>query len=176
MSPIVSAVSVISNLQLDVNHAVLTFKVLGPAPLIEEFFGVRSSSPSSRPVRVDGLWNNVCFELFVKPHGDQSKYFEFNFSREGHWNLFEFQDYRSGKSEFPVSIEPTVETFLRGHDLFIFKAVIPRYPPIFTRTMKVGMTLILKSKMHTEFFALKHCGEKPDFHLSESFIYDSIWN
>ncbi|MFN9067110.1 MAG: hypothetical protein ACK5V3_07770, partial [Bdellovibrionales bacterium] len=70
----------------------LKFELKDPLSLIKSsphFF----QKGSWESLRKDELWKATCFELFLKVPG-KSTYYEFNFSTEGYWNLYEFSDYR----------------------------------------------------------------------------------
>ena len=42
----------------------------------------------------DGLWESTCFEAFLTEEG-QPDYTEFNYSPDGRWACYQFDDYRS---------------------------------------------------------------------------------
>ena len=50
------------------------------------------------PDRVDGLWKNTCFELFVRNSEDKS-YIEYNFAHSGQWAAYQFSGYRAGMAQ-----------------------------------------------------------------------------
>ena len=50
------------------------------------------------PLRKESLWEQTCFEMFVSSK-DSSKYWEFNMSPSGHWNVYRFSTYREGMRE-----------------------------------------------------------------------------
>lgn len=52
-------------------------------------------APACAPERCDGLWQNTCFELFVRS-GDESCYREYNFAPSGAWAAYHFDGYRIG--------------------------------------------------------------------------------
>ena len=49
----------------------------------------------ARAERADGLWRHTCFEAFIG--GDGAAYREFNISPAGHWQAYDFTDYRRGR-------------------------------------------------------------------------------
>lgn len=51
---------------------------------------------SEKPIggRHSGLWNQTCFEAFIKPF-DGDLYYEINLSGQKAWNIFSFDTYRS---------------------------------------------------------------------------------
>ena len=54
--------------------------------------------PAANPGRLDGLWHETCLEFFLAPP-DSPRYWEFNLSPAGHWNVYRFRDYRQGMTE-----------------------------------------------------------------------------
>src|SRR3546814_4933002 len=42
----------------------------------------------------DGLWESTCFEAFLTEEGEPA-YTEFNYSPDGRWACYQFDDYRS---------------------------------------------------------------------------------
>lgn len=121
-------------------------------------------------LRRTGLWESTCFEFFVAPL-DDPRYWEFNLSPSGHWNVFQFDGYRQGMEEEP-SIESLVVatrtlpgSFHATVDLDLGK-IIPD-----TRTLQVAVSTVLQHKDgQMSFWALTHCGSRPDFHHREGFV------
>ncbi len=50
------------------------------------------------PTRKYGLWETTCFEFFLGLEGS-NRYWEFNFSPSGDWNMYRFENYREGMIE-----------------------------------------------------------------------------
>ena len=48
------------------------------------------------PRRRDRLWEETCLELFLGEEGSE-RYWEFNLSPAGHWNVYRFEFYVSDK-------------------------------------------------------------------------------
>ena len=63
-----------------------------------DFGEVVMSPQANRPDRRHGLWEATCFELFLAPK-NSPRYWEFNLSPDGHWNVYNFQAYRQGMQE-----------------------------------------------------------------------------
>ena len=72
------------------------------------WFGI--GAPASRfripepaePERAEGLWETTCFEVFLRPLGEE-KYSEWNFSPSGRWQSYDFASYR--ESMVPAEVE-----------------------------------------------------------------------
>ena len=109
-----------------------------------------------------GLWEETCFELFLK--SNTGEYKEWNFSPEGHWNCFSFSDYRKKASPWEdQNLEPQSLEFKQDS----FQAILPK-----TSMNKFQISSIVKrEKVH--FLALSHSSEKPDFHHPDHF---QDWN
>ncbi len=120
-------------------------------------------------LRKDSLWEQTCFEMFVSPK-DSSRYWEFNLSPSGHWNVYRFSTYRDGMCE-ETAFESLPFSTNREHGSFSLSLEIE--PARFIeadRQILVGISAVIKAKDGgTSFWALTHCGSKPDFHNRESF-------
>ena len=113
--------------------------------------------------RVDKLWENTCFELFIKPN-KSLEYFEFNFSPDNTWNMFHFDDYRKNKQE-SHSVEPEITTTL-NKNYFSLSVSLP-----LISGCQLGISCVLAGNDKTRsYWALEHNGDKPDFHISDGFI------
>ena len=55
-------------------------------------------APADLPARRHGLWEETCFEFFLGVK-DSPRYWEFNLSPAGHWNVYRFAGYRQGMAE-----------------------------------------------------------------------------
>ena len=55
-------------------------------------------APADMPARRHGLWEETCFEFFLGVK-DSPRYWEFNLSPAGHWNVYRFAGYRQGMAE-----------------------------------------------------------------------------
>jgi len=122
------------------------------------------------------LWHKSCFELFIK-HPDKKEYLEFNFSTGNEWNCFYLQDYRVNEGEYNkiTSVDLSVSSFssnmitltakIRLNDIPLFS-----YKQLISKEMRFGITAITKfNNNELEYWAIKHCKGKPDFHHLETF-------
>jgi hypothetical protein len=119
---------------------------------------------STSPARSHELWKFTCFEVFwARPQ--ESSYWELNFNFKGQWNLYHFNSYRQPS--------PPEENFGFEFVRFEFKNSKLSFrlrPLIRIEEYEISLASIVKFKSHkTEYFATEHCGDKPDFHLRESF-------
>ena len=115
--------------------------------------------------RKDGLWNDTCFELFLRPVG-KSSYHEFNFSLLPAWNQYFFESYR-----LPQPPQKNDKYTLRkiqwnGHSL---EVELFGFNP--SEKYEVSLTAVLKEKSDLiHYMAIKHTGPEADFHHADSFI------
>lgn len=123
--------------------------------------------PLAGKARTDGLWQQTCFELFVRQPGE-SGYAEFNLSPSERWAAYDFASYRSGMEERPMPRDP-VCTLRQGRSLLIFDAAIPRaaLPPL---PWQFGMSAVIEEEDGVKsFWALRHGAGAPDFHAPACF-------
>jgi len=139
-----------------------------------ELFGALSGivvpAPAEVPERKDRLWEETCFELFIRPE-DSERYWEFNLSPAGHWNVYRFAYYREGMEEemvfnsLPFNIESEPEA-LRLSLLLDLKKIVPA-----DQALNIAVSAVIKTKDgRLTYWALTHPGPGPDFHKKESFI------
>ena len=129
-------------------------------------------APATVPARRDGLWKETCFELFLGPE-KTDRYWEFNFSPAGHWNVYNFEAYRQGMREeqafasLPFSARIQPDTLNLSGELEIEK-IIPR-----DQALKVGISAVLRSAGgECTYWALAHPATQPDFHRRDGFIIE----
>lgn len=58
--------------------------------------------PPVKAERMDNLWQTTCFEIFWQPLGGTA-YREFNLSPSGCWAAYDFDSFREGMRDAPVS-------------------------------------------------------------------------
>ena len=139
----------------------------------ETFSRLSLPAVGATPSRKNELWKETCFECFILD-GDTNSYLEFNGSPTGDWNLYSFDAYRAGMKEVPVSNSPGLQILSRSDHSIELEWSIAR--DLLPATVgKLSLTTVLKEQSgNVSHWALTHQGEKPDFHLRSSFIYDSI--
>lgn len=125
-------------------------------------------SAAANPGFTDGLWQHTCFELFLSEPGLRS-YREFNFSPSGHWAAYAFSDYRQ-REPWQVPEVPRLQLARDAShatlDVFLPAALLPGKGPL-----EAGITAVIAfNDASLDYLALHHAGERPDFHLRESFV------
>ena len=149
----------------------ITFQLTGEI----EKIAVTPADPN--PSRQNELWQTTCFEFFLALKG-RPKYWEFNLSPAGYWNIYRFDDYRQGMAEelafqslpFLVKIQPDSLTLSLSLDL---KTIVSS-----TQALEVGITTVIQSQINNliseqdaiTYWALTHVGQEADFHQRNSFI------
>ncbi|MEA5594915.1 DOMON-like domain-containing protein [Rivularia sp. UHCC 0363] len=123
------------------------------------------------PTRKDRLWETTCFELFLGKH-NYTHYWEFNLSPSGDWNIYRFERYREVMElEHRVIILP-FNVIRDSNSLFLELEFNMQCLTSIDRNFDVSITTVIKHKTgDTSYWAVKHCGEKADFHLRDSFLF-----
>ena len=139
--------------------------------------GLVLPEPTASRKRKDELWKTTCLELFVGGI-DRKAYVEMNLSPCGDWNIYAFDAYREGMRAVQAAREPLVKRELStAKDLLTWSGVLAsaeagdELGSILTSPgLVLGATAVLEYRTGTrEYWALAHAGDKPDFHLRESF-------
>ena len=129
-------------------------------------------APSNPPVRRDELWKATCFEFFLAIPG-QPRYWEFNMSPTGEWNVYRMDAYRQVNMREEMKFRELPFQFVTGteHRLDIEIDLSPIIKP--EQAVQLGVTAIIQTADGSEtYWALSHPGKQADFHLRESFIID----
>ncbi|MEH2040677.1 DOMON-like domain-containing protein [Nostoc sp.] len=128
--------------------------------------------PSNAPSRKYELWEDTCFEFFLGIK-DSPRYWEFNLSPAGHWNVYRFDGYRQGMQEetafekLPFNVQNQADGLAVTLDVDLDKIVSAE------QEIEVGITTVIKHKNgEVTYWALTHRGAEADFHLRDSFIIE----
>lgn len=125
--------------------------------------------------RADGLWQQTCFELFIRSDRDQEGgYVELNLSPSEQWAAYDFAAYRSGMENRDMPRDPD-GTIRIGGNMLIFDASIPvaTLPPL---PWKLGICAVVAELGEDEeaeptrsYWALRHSPGQADFHAPACF-------
>ena len=127
-------------------------------------------APAAFPQRKDGLWEKTCLELFIAPDSSHG-YWEFNFSPSGHWNVYRFDEYRRGMRPEEAFHSPDLIADTGAAAFMLTAAISLDRIAAAEQPLDAGISAVLKRRGgDRSFWALKHCGPRPDFHIRESFI------
>ena len=126
--------------------------------------------PAELPSRKHRLWEETCFELFLGIR-EAPRYWEFNLSPAGPWNVYRFTGYRQGMTEetavtsLPLSIRRRPDSLSVALELEIVR-IVGADPPL-----AVALAAVIKSRDHgLTYWASAHPGPQPDFHRRDSFL------
>ena len=125
--------------------------------------------PPATPTRQSQLWEATCFEFFLGTKNDK-QYWEFNLSPAGHWNVYCFDDYRQGMKE--ETAFPTLPFSVQTEPDALSVALKLNLGAVFAASQGLEMaiaTVVKHSNGDSSYWALKHPGKEPDFHLRDSF-------
>lgn len=134
--------------------------------------GLVIPSPAAGPSRKHSLWKDTCFELFLGTW-TSPRYWEFNISPSGHWNVYRFNDYRQGMQEEPAVTSLPFHIESRQDGLLVClefpaDAIIPA-----DQSVEAAVTAVVKTKDGgMTYWALVHPGQQPDFHRRDGFIIE----
>jgi hypothetical protein len=124
--------------------------------------------PAAAPAgaATDGLWRHTCMEVFVAD-GRAGEYLEFNLAPSGQWAAYRFSGYRAGMTPLALS-PPHIECATEpGALVLTARLELPRPPG---STLRLGLaTVIENDRGQLAYWALRHPGERPDFHHPDSF-------
>lgn len=119
---------------------------------------------AAEPARVDGLWQTTCFEVFLRPAGDEG-YREWNFAPSGQWAAYDFAAYREA-----MAVAKVAAPYVRIEDNLTWWALGATIA-VEAGAWKLGISAVLEEQDGTKsYWALAHPSEKPDFHDPGCFI------
>lgn len=122
------------------------------------------------PNRQYNLWEHTCFEFFLGIK-DSPKYWEFNLSPAGHWNVFRFDNYRQDIAEEmtfnALPFQVTQQSNLLYLNLeFNLSQIIDA-----EQNLEVGITTVIEDQdRQLSYWALTHPQTVADFHDRNSFL------
>ncbi|MGK7878066.1 MAG: DOMON-like domain-containing protein [Xenococcaceae cyanobacterium] len=129
-------------------------------------------TPTDMPVRKNGLWEETCFEFFLALKNSH-RYWEFNLSPAGHWNVYRFAAYRQGMQEemaftsLPFSVQKQSDSLLLALELDLDKIVQA------DQALEIAISAVIKLRDgEVTYWALTHPGSQADFHHRDSFIVE----
>ena len=121
-------------------------------------------------IRQYDLWEHTCFEFFLGIK-DLPKYWEFNLSPAGHWNVFRFDNYRQDIAEEmtfdALPFQVTRQSNLLDLNLeFNLDHIIDA-----EQNIEVGITTVIEDKKkQLSYWALTHPKTVADFHDRDGFV------
>lgn len=121
-------------------------------------------------LRQHNLWKTTCFEFFLGVK-DSERYWEFNLSPAGHWNVYRFDAYRQGMQEeraitaLPVDVQQTSDRLMLTIALNLDQLELAE------QGLDVAIASVIESKSgEITYWALTHPELEADFHCRDSFL------
>ncbi|PSB03797.1 DOMON-like domain-containing protein [Merismopedia glauca] len=120
------------------------------------------------------LWETTCLEFFLGIK-NSPRYWEFNLSPSGDWNIYRFTDYRQGMEEEKAIASLPFQVNQESH-LFQLDLELDLAPMMELDTeLDLGITAVIQSQQgEISYWGLTHCGTQPDFHLRDSFVVSTL--
>ena len=129
-------------------------------------------APAAVPARRHGLWQETCFEFFLGVK-DAPRYWEFNLSPAGHWNVYRFAGYRQGMAEETALTSLPCNVRRRRTCCGLpwnwkWRRIVAADQPL-----EVGIAAVIKLRgQRTDLLGLAHPGPEADFHRRDSFLVE----
>ena len=136
---------------------------------------VNFPKPVMHPRRKKGLWEATCFEFFVGKT-ETPKYWEFNLSPSGDWNVFAFDSYRNHGSQNQLFESDAFEnlpfTASKQPDCFSIDIQCDLDPLVHINDpLAIGIcAVVLSTDQMPSYWALRHTGGAADFHDHRGFL------
>ncbi len=124
------------------------------------------------PARKNKLWEETCLEFFLALK-NAPRYWEFNLSPAGHWNVYRFAAYRQGMQEemaftsLPFRVENQSDSLLLALELDLDKIVQA------DQALEVAISAVMQHRDgQLTYWALAHRGPQADFHRRDCFLVE----
>lgn len=123
------------------------------------------------PGRRDSLWSSTCFEFFLALPGDP-RYWEFNLSPSGDWNIYQMDAYRRVGFREEMSLGRLQVAAKRNARSIRLDAAVDLSPLIArAQRLELGIASVIQGlDQHKTYWAVAHPHPEPDFHVRDSFI------
>jgi hypothetical protein len=154
-----------SDLKVDVEIRNITGKTELSAKICGDISDIDFPKISDVGMRKNGLWLIGCFEIFVS-RGDDA-YTEYNLGFDKNWEIFNFSHYRSGQKRPQIKAAPNIICKLENDS---FTQVVDFYEDIIAGNFFSITAVVKLFDGGYLYFANKHCGQKPDFHIKDARI------
>jgi hypothetical protein len=153
------------NLQRQIDTLTIHYALSDPESIV-------SISLTALPARKHELWEKTCFEFFLSIQ-DSPRYWEFNLSPAGYWNIYRFDGYRQGMQDelawenLPFEVQQHSGKVTLDLKLDLSPIAIAR------QKLELAIATVVKLKDGTtSYWALAHCAPQADFHQRKSFTIE----
>jgi hypothetical protein len=140
--------------------------------------GVRLPAAAARvppAAPTDGLWQHTCMEVFVGAAAagtNPGSYLEFNLAPSGQWAAYRFSGYRAGMAPLTGIRPPRIQLQTRADEM-VLHADVELPPDLAPAGLRLGITAVVeKAEGGLSYWALRHAGDRPDFHHPDSFGFE----
>jgi hypothetical protein len=142
----------------------MTYHLDGDIPRIQ-------TAPPSVSRAAQQLWRHTCFEAFIAVEG-QRAYHEFNFAPSGEWTVYAFSGYRNGGPVSNEMMRPHIAVHSSDGRLELTAQVrLDSLSAIHPRAcLRLGLSAVIEATDGLSYWALRHRGDKPDFHDADGFV------
>ena len=152
---------------------------LRPSNLVLEYFvtgriGDLRMPPVTALTRAHELWQQTCFEAFVRAPGSAA-YYEFNFAPSLQWAAYRFSAYRCEMSVANEVGAPRIEVHSRGesYELQAWLELDGLSSLPSDAVWHLGLSAVIEETSgRKSFWSLAHPPGKADFHHSDCFAYE----
>jgi len=120
--------------------------------------------------RKEKLWEHTCFEIFLAQSG-MPKYWEFNLSPSGDWNIYTFSGYREGMKQEICFHNIPFEVIVLSRQALKLETSIDLKVLEDCSGIDVGLSTVLEQSAGAKsYWALNHPGDIPDFHARKGWL------
>ena len=138
--------------------------------MVSGTIGDLSLPPVSDPARTDGLWQRMCFEVFIRLP-TQPEYYEFNFAPSTQWAAYRFSSYREGMEYANDIAVPRIEAIARA-DAYRLETTLKLK---LARPWRLALSAVIEeTNQRKSYWALAHPPGKPDFHHPDGFALELL--
>ena len=121
------------------------------------------------PRRMDRLWEETCLELFLGTE-DSGRYWEFNLSPSGNWNVYRFTGYREGMGEEPAIASLPFDVRKDSEALVLTAEIrLEKIVPAGKGLAATAAAVIRTTDGGKNHWAPVHPASRPDFHRRDGF-------
>jgi hypothetical protein len=129
-------------------------------------------APALVPCRKHNLWEDTCFEFFLAVK-QSPRYWEFNLSPSGHWNVYRFAAYRQGMQEETAFTSLLLAIHRQSDSLSLSLEADLEQITQADQAIEVAISTVLQGRDgQPTYWALTHCGPQADFHRRDSFVVE----